>query len=304
MGYKVTANSLYGGCGAKVSSFYEKDVAACTTAMGRKFLTYGKRIIEECYKGKICDTKNHGLVLTNAEYIYGDSVANYTPVYIKHQDTIHVLTIDEIATKYGNSNWMKCREEGKQDKEVCELYEVETWTEKGWTQLFRVIRHELASHKKMMRIVTHTGVVDVTDDHSLIRSDGAEMTPKDVTIGTELLHHKLTQLSSDNQEDTVYSMHVDNMLEAAKYVNYLNSIGYTEYYIKTGDDLSILVLTGVTRNGSQAEINQMHEIDYTGYVYDLTTENHHFAAGVGNLIVHNTDSVSYTHLTLPTKRIV
>ena len=73
LGYKVTANSLYGGCGAKTSSFYEKDIAACTTAMGRKFLTYGKRIIEECYGNRICKTKNHGLVKTNAEYIYGDT---------------------------------------------------------------------------------------------------------------------------------------------------------------------------------------------------------------------------------------
>lgn len=72
LGYKVTANSLYGGCGAKTSSFYEKDIAACTTAMGRKLLTYGKRIIEECYSNKICDTK-YGKVLTNAEYIYGDT---------------------------------------------------------------------------------------------------------------------------------------------------------------------------------------------------------------------------------------
>ena len=30
------------------------------------------------------------------------------------------------------------------------------------------------------------------------------------------------------------------------------------------------------------------------YVYDLTTDNHHFAAGVGNMIVHNTDSVFFT----------
>jgi DNA polymerase elongation subunit (family B) len=72
LGYKVTANSLYGGCGAKTSSFYEKDIAACTTAMGRKLLTYGKRIIEECYQNKICDTK-YGKVRTNAEYIYGDT---------------------------------------------------------------------------------------------------------------------------------------------------------------------------------------------------------------------------------------
>ena len=73
LGYKVTANSLYGGCGAKTSSFYEKDIAACTTAMGRKFLTYGKRIIEECYGNKICETKNYGKVRTKAEYIYGDT---------------------------------------------------------------------------------------------------------------------------------------------------------------------------------------------------------------------------------------
>ena len=30
------------------------------------------------------------------------------------------------------------------------------------------------------------------------------------------------------------------------------------------------------------------------YVYDLTTDNHHFAAGVGDIIVHNTDSVFFT----------
>ena len=38
---KVTANSMYGQTGAKTSSFYEKDCAASTTAIGRKLLTYG-----------------------------------------------------------------------------------------------------------------------------------------------------------------------------------------------------------------------------------------------------------------------
>jgi DNA polymerase elongation subunit (family B) len=38
----------------------------------------------------------------------------------------------------------------------------------------------------------------------------------------------------------------------------------------------------------------IQEIDYKGYVYDLTTSNHHFSAGIGNLIVHNTDSVFFT----------
>jgi DNA polymerase elongation subunit (family B) len=73
LGYKVTANSLYGQCGAKTSTFYEKDIAACTTSTGRLLLIYAKKLIEQCYGDAICNTKNYGLVKTNAEYIYGDT---------------------------------------------------------------------------------------------------------------------------------------------------------------------------------------------------------------------------------------
>jgi DNA polymerase elongation subunit (family B) len=69
---KVTANSLYGQCGARTSSFYEKDIAASTTATGRKLLTYGQRIIEDVYGDRICET-SYGLVHSHAEYIYGDT---------------------------------------------------------------------------------------------------------------------------------------------------------------------------------------------------------------------------------------
>jgi DNA polymerase elongation subunit (family B) len=48
-------------------------------------------------------------------------------------------------------------------------------------------------------------------------------------------------------------------------------------------------------------IRRIDEIAYNGYVYDLTTENHHFAAGVGNMIVHNTDSVFFTFNLMDTK---
>jgi len=73
LGYKVTANSLYGQCGAKTSTFYEKDVAASTTATGRMMITYAKRMIEEVYGDRLYDTEKHGTVKTNAEYVYGDT---------------------------------------------------------------------------------------------------------------------------------------------------------------------------------------------------------------------------------------
>jgi DNA polymerase elongation subunit (family B) len=434
LGYKVTANSLYGQCGAKTSTFYEKDIAACTTATGRKLLTYAKRTIEECYGNKICETEKYGPVLTKAEYIYGDSVANYTPVYIstfkksgaKEERNIDIVTIEELANKYGNNNWVKCSEPGKQEKEFCELKGVETWSDKGWTTLHRVIRHQLASHKKMMRVLTHTGLVDVTDDHSLLTKEGEEISPKEVQVGTELLHNPLSETieqknnefitedeakimgfffgdgscgeyicqsgkkstwALNNASMEVINKYLDlckkvytnfdwvvmptlessgvykiaprsskygsisdfvkmyrnkiyydkskiipkeilnsslNIRQAffeglydadgdkdvngytridqknqisASYINWLGtSLGYSTSINTRKDKPNIYRVTmtkGKQRKNPNA-IKKLEIIPYEGYVYDLTTDNHHFAAGVGNLIVHNTDSVFFT----------
>jgi DNA polymerase elongation subunit (family B) len=73
LGYKVTANSLYGQCGSSTSTFYDKDVAACTTATGRIMITYAKRMIEEVYGNLVYETEVHGPVKCKAEYVYGDT---------------------------------------------------------------------------------------------------------------------------------------------------------------------------------------------------------------------------------------
>ena len=73
LGYKVTANSLYGQCGSRTSTFYEKDVAASTTATGRMMIIYARRMIEEVYGDREYQSETNGLVRTKAEYIYGDT---------------------------------------------------------------------------------------------------------------------------------------------------------------------------------------------------------------------------------------
>jgi DNA polymerase elongation subunit (family B) len=303
LGYKVTANSLYGQCGAKTSTFYEKDIAACTTATGRLLLTYAKKIIEECYGDAVCNTKDHGPVLTKAEYIYGDSVANYTPVYIKKGDKIELMPIEKIAEKYGSNLWIRCTEEGKQEKEFCELNDIETWTEKGWTKLHRVIRHTLAPHKKMMRVVTPTAIVDVTDDHSLLLKNGKEISPKNIEIGTELLHHSLPNISVvANTIINIFDLSIpEKQIEMAKFIAHYNSLELCTIIVKlNGSDRESLYKVELynqylfNETAKLKAVNSMQEIEYQGYVYDLTTENHHFAAGIGNMIVHNTDSVFFT----------
>jgi DNA polymerase elongation subunit (family B) len=357
LGYKVTANSLYGQCGAKTSSFYEIDVAASTTATGRKLLLYAKRVVEETYGNTECET-SYGIVNTKAEHVYGDSVSGRTPVYVRFNGVIDVSTIESLAEKYGavSNHWTHCKEDGKQTKEVCEMMcGVETWSEKGWTRLYRVIRHVLAPHKKMMRIVTHTGIVDVTDDHSLILENGKEISPKSVEIGTKLLHSELPIPEEESQQqDSAVSieqarvmgssfaenhhekkmipsiilnntqeiresfwngmfekngfieegdngfLYIDqkNQISAACICILARSIGWKTSLNTRSDKMDIYRMT-MTKCDQRKCANSIKKIvqlpvEENELVYDLTTDNHHFAAGIGNMIVHNTDSVFFT----------
>jgi hypothetical protein len=319
LAYKVSANSIYGQCGARTSTFYEKDVAASTTASGRMSITYARRIIEEIYANRVCEVKNanHSMVMTNAEYVYGDSVAAYTPVYTKVNGIVHICTIEQLASRFGANAWRQCQEPGKQEKEVCELEGVETWSDKGWTPLHRVIRHALAPHKKMMRICTSSAIVDVTDDHSLLNPDGKEVSSKELKNGDDLLHIAMKNFASNNNNNyNCETGYYDSQLEAALHANYIwsNTI-YTadisitsdgKYQVKQGHIDPYESYTPIYSLEPDGKIKvkcvdtlcsnhiiSMQEIPYTGYVYDLTTENHHFAAGVGNMIVHNTDSVFF-----------
>jgi hypothetical protein len=304
IGYKTTANSLYGQCGAKTSTFYDQDVAASTTATGRMMITYAQKIIEETYGNLKYETKEHGTVKCRAEYIYGDSVAGYTPVTIRYKDKyIELISIETVALKYGCNKWVICIEEGKQEKEYCELLDLESWTEKGWTKLHRVIRHHLSEDKKMIRIVTATAIVDVTDDHSLVTQEGLPISPNIVSLHTRLMHRKVHIGSNDSISDEIkkfklysnglhkYSSHID----AANHFIYLTNKGYNTLMRIEGEFIIIDVQKTIDNSKDPYQIQNIQILPkYCGYVYDMTTDNHHFAAGIGNLIVHNTDSVFFT----------
>ena len=344
LGYKVTANSLYGQCGSRTSSFYEKDVAASTTATGRNMITYAKNVIENVYGNLEYDTKCHGPVLTKAEYVYGDSVASYTPVYVRrnteHSDRrMDIVCISDLARIYGrkpstlsstvwsegqrpsttnsvgckapDSVWSECRDPGKADKEVCELEPgVESWSDQGWTPLYRVIRHKLAAHKCIIRIITDHGLVDVTDDHSLLRPDGQEVRPGECSIGTPLLHcdtlsnvlidryvHDIASLKSSPQLNTAIQYFLKRKVLRTDYR--IVEHGLHKYELEDMPQLSWGSFWPVAESTPHG-IRAMHPIPYEvgingdGYVYDLTTKNHHFSAGIGDIVVHNTDSVFFT----------
>jgi len=106
---KVTANSLYGQMGAITSAFYEGDVAASTTAIGRKLLFYGRAIIEECYNDVLVTLDDGTVVKAKAQCVYGDTDSVFfkfnlrNPIndekIINNQALIYTI---ELAKKAGN----------------------------------------------------------------------------------------------------------------------------------------------------------------------------------------------------------
>lgn len=164
LSYKISCNSMYGAMGVSKSRFLPfMPGAMATTAMGRKSNRMVADIIPKKYGGKL---------------IYGDSVSADTPLMIKFEEgSVDIQTIDTIG-----KSWNKY---GKGDKEQS-FIEAKTWVNGKWNDIKRVIRHKAG--KKMYRILTHVGCVDVTEDHSLLTKDGVMIKPGDVKVGDELLH--------------------------------------------------------------------------------------------------------------------
>lgn len=83
----------------------------------------------------------------------------------------------------------------------------------------------------------------------------------------------------------------------------LRSIGYQVSINTRADNPDTYKLTGSTPKQKFRFAHNVvkkiepYEIDEDEYIYDIETENHHFAAGVGQLVVHNSNYIHFPHLT-------
>jgi DNA polymerase elongation subunit (family B) len=304
---KVTANSVYGQTGARTSSFYEKDVAASTTATGRKLLTYGKRIIEEVYGDRICETQ-YGKVHSHAEYIYGDSVLGDTPIILKNKSTgnIHIKTIKDMSDisnrgilnewhEYNEfkpfDTYQSNRKEKQQMKNnITENFQI--WTANGWSDIVRLIRHKC--NKKIYRVRTYNSVVDVTEDHSLLDKNGKKIKPIECTLGKKLLHNvvniNLNPINIFMKGDTTYSYIASSKKKISmEMLHYYKNTGMLPELSMKGNKF-VLKNTRDTINKKRiVSIELLHD-KYNDFVYDIETHDGTFNTGFP-MIVKNTDSV-------------
>jgi len=184
LAFKVAMNSIYGFFGAGTSPIPLLDLASAVTSTGRDMILRTKRA---------CEERGHRVV-------YGDSVAPYTPIHIRWGGVEYELTTFELLA--GRLEWTT-RDDGKEYAVPAGL---ETWSDAGWTTVRAVIRH--AHTQPLVRVCTHTGIVDVTRDHSLLRPDGSMVKPSEVTVGDKLLH---APLPSTQQGEMPYAL-TDNRL--------------------------------------------------------------------------------------------
>jgi DNA polymerase elongation subunit (family B) len=270
---KVSANSMYGFMGMKTGKFSFIEGGMSTTIAGREAISEALQIIIKDFGAKL---------------IYGDSVTGKTPILIRiNNRTVSITTIEDLFNTYPDQKKI----EGLDDKEYKIINNVEAWTEKGWTKIQNVMRHKTT--KKIYGVLTNTGYVEVTEDHSLLNSNTEEVTPKDLKPGDQLLQSYPIENHEKKKGNGAFLF--NSQLDAAYQYQELQKLGYKVQLEKAGDSFSLRTFGFVREEENVIQIvEEISREEDEIYVYDLTTENHHFQAGIGNIIVHNTDSLMVT----------
>lgn len=310
---KVVMNSVYGFTGAKKGYLPEPRIASSVTKYGRGLTL------------RTMDSVNNNPAWKGSEVIYGDSVAEDTPIMVRIKGAFEIMQISELTDKYDTYK----------DKEACELEDMEVWSDAGWTKIHRVIRHKV--HKKMYRVWTEDASVDVTEDHSMLKGDGTPVKPTECT--RDLLHAEYPEFPDTYSPLNYWDAWWWGVSLGRRKCTY--GVEYEEWKIPTFILLSPqrvihgffegLCSTGnnkerarriikskenalryqflIHRLGMKSALSKhthgfrvsfrtkearqkfgIEELPAGGWVYDLTTDNHHFAVGPGKLVVHNTDS--------------
>lgn len=273
---KVNINSRYGLIQSTVNPRFQ----ATVTGVGRRSI---QQVTDKLRR--VLGTKE----------IYGDSVPGYTPVLLKnHLGSVVLTTFDRLK----DEDWVYCKEDNKERCHVRGEYEI--LTHEGWKEVVKFVRHK--TNKRIYRVTTHSCLVDVTEDHSLIEENGDLIKPSDLHDGMELLNtrghihggittgHDHTYLKEALELGCTTTV-AKSQIAAQEYWLRLTELGYQVYITDAHDGLYKLTWSTepLKQPNAVRRVLLLHE-SYDGYVYDVETEVGTFHVGVGDIVVKNTDS--------------
>jgi DNA polymerase elongation subunit (family B) len=312
---KISMNSIYGIFGASVGDLAFMELSRAVCSVGREMID------------QLCESigANH----KDMSVVYGDSVSASTPLVLRTGETHRCVDIetfwkelnvppegmsleDYISREENNPLSVNFAFSDKYhgDKESYHFLpplRFEIYSDQGWTSIIRIIRHRPKS-KRLYRIRTANGSqVEVTGDHSLLLSDGTCVTPNKLKVGDVLLTNKFVgktageDIPDFSKEVGENELHLFDLYHAQLVIQYLGP-AFVEA-IASGQTIRIVYNSSPDpffesiNPGTVTNIIRF-SVDEAAWVYDLETANHHFSAGLGTLVVHNTDSV---FVKLPTK---
>ena len=173
LGLKVSANSLYGFLGAQVRGKYSLiEGSMSVTSRGRELITDASKFFEKEY---------------NATTVYGDSILGNEPLLLKDENNQVIIdTIENTGNNWYDYKQFKKFDNTLTNKEQC-TSNMYVWSQGKWNKIRRIIRHK--TQKTIYRISTHSGVVDVTQDHSLLDENLQLLKPENCVVGKTKLAH-------------------------------------------------------------------------------------------------------------------
>lgn len=170
---------------------------------------------------QVNDTKLLNNVLEKRQLAYkvsANSVAGPTPIPCKINGIFSYKTIEELSKE----NWKRINDEQEISEPIDNL---EVWSDMGYTKVKYVMRHP--NTEKLYRVNTHVGCVDCTKDHSLLRKNGKEVSPKDLNIKDELLHSEfplpkdtpINPLYTSISDEDIHNFKLNNLEEELAFVH-------------------------------------------------------------------------------------
>lgn len=182
LAYKVSCNSMYGAMGVRRGYLPFMPGAMCTTYMGRVNIEKVAKTIPEKFGG---------------ELIYGDTdcIVTETPVIIRDKNgVVRSRPVGELSAE----NWTRINP----NKEISNAKPGwEIWSDKGWTPIVNVVRCGIK--KPLTKVLTHVGVVECSNEHSLLREDLSPVTPVECQVDDKLCTSSLP-LPPDTPSIPVY----------------------------------------------------------------------------------------------------
>ncbi len=281
---KITANSLYGALGADVSPIFQRDIAACTTSTGREMLKLARHFDENIIPGLI---NGYRFALYNKDEEKADKILNME---------------------------MKQNSQGEYNNELREKVKKYVIEDINKFTFQPIIRYGDSITGDTLVYIRHKNIMGKTP----------------ISILEHMFYDKLELIINDDKEYfkplELIETYSDKGWTAIKYImkHYTNKNIYEVYtkngsvkvtsdhscilsngkiikpsQLKIGDILltarissELQKITGLSDFHNDGEVIDIIKISSTcNYVYDFETDNHHFMAGTGNIVVHNTDSI-------------